>query len=246
MRNLIASTMRSFNALCRGYAAVLLFVMYVSAAIGQDNPSISTAGTFSDKNLSQRTGTSAVAELPDLSKEALVFDQYRTRIHMEADGTGTRETTARIRILADAGVKAMAVLPLTYSASNQQVDIAYVRVRKPDGSVIVTPDYNVQDMPANVSREAPMYSDIHQKHIAVRGLGVGDTLEYEVILRVLKPEVPGQFWLEYSFEKNVIVLDEQLDLDVPADITIIVASSDLQPTIDTASSETVSLGQLES
>lgn len=176
-----------------------------------------------------------VAELPDLSKEALVFDQYRTRIHMESDGTGTRETTARIRILANAGVKAMAILPLTYSASNQQVDIAYVRVRKPDGSVIVTPDYNVQDVPADVSREAPMYSDIHQKHIAVRGLGVGDTLEYQVTLRVLKPEVPGQFWLEYSFEKNVIVLDEQLDLDVPSDKTIIVASSDLQPTIATAS-----------
>ena len=62
-----------------------------------------------------------------------------------------------------------------------------------------------------------MYSDIHQKHVAVRGLGVGDVLEYQVTLRTLKPEVPGQFWFEYTFEKNLIILDEQLDLDVPAD-----------------------------
>ena len=173
--------------------------------------------------------------IADITKEALVFDQFYTRVRMEADGTGARETTARIRILADAGVKAMAVLPFTYSTSFQQVDIAYVRVRKPDGSTVETPDYNVQDMPADASREAPMYSDIHQKHVAVRGLGVGDTLEYQVTLRTLKPEVPGQFWLEYSFEKNVIVLDEQLDVDVPADKTVIVASAETQPTITAAS-----------
>jgi Domain of Unknown Function with PDB structure (DUF3857) len=153
----------------------------------------------------------------NIAQEALVLDQVVTRIRMEPDGTGTRETTARVRILADAGVKAMAVLQFTYTASNQQVDIAYVRVKKPDGTVVVTPDYNTQDMPADVSRLAPMYSDIHQKHVAVKGLGVGDTLEYDVTLRTLKPEVPGQFWLEYSFEKNLIILDEQLDLDLPAD-----------------------------
>jgi hypothetical protein len=223
---LIASTMSSFSFVRRGSAAVLWFVMGVSAVVAQDKPPILTARTSSDR---------AVANLPDLSKEALVFDQCRTRIHMDADGTGTRETTARIRILADAGVKAMAVLPITYSTSNQQVDIAYVRVRKPDGSLVVTPEYNVQDMPADVSREAPLYSDIHQKHVAVRGLGVGDTLEYQVTLRTLKPEVPGQFWLEYSFEKNVVVLDEQLDLDVPAEMSVTVASSDVQPTTTAAS-----------
>ncbi|MGC1462009.1 MAG: DUF3857 and transglutaminase domain-containing protein [Terracidiphilus sp.] len=144
---------------------------------------------------------------------------------------GTRETTARVRILADAGVKQMAVLTFTYTASNQQVDIAYVRVVKPDRSVVVTPAYNIQDLPADVTREAPMYSDIHQKHVAVKGLGVGDTLEYQMTLRTLKPDVPGHFWLEYTFEKDQIVLDEQLDLDVPADKTVTVASSDIQPTV---------------
>jgi Domain of Unknown Function with PDB structure (DUF3857)/Transglutaminase-like superfamily len=166
-----------------------------------------------------------------ISKEALVFDQARTRIRMESDGTGTRETTTSVRILADAGVKAMAVLEFTYTASNQQVDIDYVRVKKPDGTVIVTPDYNTQDMPADVSRLAPMYSDIHEKHVAVKALGVGDILEFQTTLRTLKPEVPGQFWLEYSFEKNLIMLDEQLDLDLPADKAATVASADVQPSV---------------
>ncbi|HLY42608.1 MAG TPA: DUF3857 and transglutaminase domain-containing protein [Terracidiphilus sp.] len=170
----------------------------------------------------------------DYSREALVFDKLATRIRMEADGTGTRQTTAVVRIFADAGVKQMAVLTFTYTASNQQMDIDYVRVRKPDGTVVVTPDYNVQDMPADVTREAPMYSDIHQKHVAVKGLGVGDTLEYQVTQRTLKPEVPGQFWLDYTFEKNLVLLDEEFDLDVPADKTVTVASTDVQPQVTTA------------
>jgi hypothetical protein len=235
MRSLIASPMRSFYAVCRASAVVLLSVAScVPTAIGQNKPSPQIAGNVSNINPSKPTTKASVPNLPDISKEALVFDQYHTRIHMDADGTGTRETTARIRILADVGVKAMAVLLFTYSTSFQQMDIAYVRVQKPDGSVVETPDYNVQDMPAEASREAPMYSDIHQKHVAVRGLGVGDTLEYQVTLRTLKPEVPGQFWLEYSFEKNVIVLDEVLELDVPADKTVNVASAGAQPTIAVA------------
>ncbi len=177
---------------------------------------------------------SSAAKPPDVSKEALVWDKLITSVRMNADGTGTRETTARVRILADSGVKEMAVLTFTYTASNQQVEIGYVRVIKPDGAVVVTPDYNVQDMPADVTRAAPMYSDIHQKHVAVRGLGVGDTLEYHVTLRILKPEVQGHFWLEYSFQKDLIALDEQLDLDLPADKAVTVASADLQPTVTSA------------
>jgi len=179
----------------------------------------------------------ATAEKPtaskpgDFSKEALVFDKMLTRIREEADGTGTRQTTARVRILADAGVKEMAVLTFTYTALNQQVDIGYMRVIKPDGTVVVTPAYNVQDLPADVTRTAPMYSDIHQKHVAVKGLGVGDVLEYQVTVTTIKPEVPGHFWLEYSFEKNLILLDEQLDLDLPSDKFFTVASPDFPPAI---------------
>lgn len=176
----------------------------------------------------------ALVPIADYSKEALIIEKTLTKIREEADGTGYRETTASVRIQSDAGVKEMAVLEFTYTSSNQQVEIGYVRVTKPDGTVVVTPDYNVQDMPADVSREAPMYSDIHQKHVAVKGLGVGDTLEYKETERTLKPEVPGQFWLEYAFSKDLITLDEELDLDVPADKAMTVVSADKQPAITTA------------
>lgn len=176
------------------------------------------------------------AEKPDLSasdfsKEAYTIERLSSRIVMEDDGTGTRETAAEVKILADAGVKAFAVLNFTYTSANEAVEIEYVRVKKPDGSVVKTPDYNIQDMPADVTRTVPLYSDIHEKHVAVKGLGVGDVLEYLVRLRVVKPEVPGHFWHEYSFTKQAITKDEQLDLSVPADKYVKVVCPDFKPEI---------------
>ena len=105
-------------------------------------------------------------------------------------------------------------------------------VRKPDGSVVKTPDYNVQDMPGDVTRSAPLYSDIHEKHIAVKGLAVGDVLEYLVRYRIVKPEIPGQFWYEHSFITDGIVKDEQLEISVPSEKYVKIVSPEFKPEIE--------------
>ena len=152
----------------------------------------------------------------DFSKEAYVIEEVSTRITAEQDGTGTKETSAAIRIVSDAGVKAFAVLSFTYASANEVVEIDYVRVRKPDGTIVKTPDYNIQDMPGEVTRTAPLYSDVHEKHVAVKGLAVGDVLEYSKREHIVKPEVPGQFWTEYTFSKSAIARDERLEISFPA------------------------------
>src|SRR3954447_23648652 len=167
----------------------------------------------------------------DFSKEAYVIEKSYSRIRAEDDGTGTREVTVEVKVLADAGVKAFAVLNFTYTSANEVVDIDYVRVRKPDGSVVKTPDYNIQDMPGEVTRIAPLYSDIHEKHVAVKGLGVGDVLEHLVRYRVIKPEVPGQFWNEYSFFKEAIAKDERFEISFPSTKYVKVVSPEFKPEI---------------
>jgi tetratricopeptide (TPR) repeat protein/transglutaminase-like putative cysteine protease len=167
----------------------------------------------------------------DFSKEAYVIDKLHTRITEEADGSGAREVTAAAKILSEAGVKAFAVLSFTYSSANEVVDVDYVRVRKPDGVVVKTPDYNIQDMPAQVTRSAPLYSDVHEKHVAVKGLGVGDELEYLVRFRVVKPQVPGQFWYEHSFSNEAIIQNEELEISTPAGKYIKIVSPDFKPEI---------------
>lgn len=197
------------------FAVIFLTPILLSAALAQEKVNEKPAPTPAQ----------------DFSKEAYTIDRHFTRISVENDGTNTRETTAEVKMLAEAGVKAFAVLNFTYTSANEVVDVDYVRVRKPDGTVVKTPDYNIQDMPGEVTRTAPLYSDIHEKHVAVKGLAVGDVLEYLIRYRVMKPEVPGHFWYEYSFTKKSIMKDERLEISVPREKYVKVVSPEFKPEI---------------
>ena len=85
-------------------------------------------------------------------------------------------------------------------------------------------------MTSEVSREAPMYSDLREKHVPVKGLEPGDTLEYSVRWQIERPLATGQFWIGYQFIKGAIVLDEQLEINVPREREVRLKSQTIQPT----------------
>ncbi len=157
------------------------------------------------------------ADKNDYSQEAFVIEQVRSRLRFESDGTGRKETVARVRVQSEAGVEQRGQVVIGYNSANERVEIPYVRVLKKDGSVVTAPADSVQDLSAPVAREAPVYTDYRQKHITVLGLRPGEILEYDMATVIHTPLAPGQFWSEYDFDKNNIVLDEQLEVDVPSD-----------------------------
>ena len=143
-----------------------------------------------------------------------------SRYRFESDGTGRKETIARIRVQSEAGVQQWGQLLEGYNSANERVEIPYVRVLKEDGSVVKASDSDVQDLTAPVEREAPVYTDYRQKHITVPGLRPGEVLEYDMVTVIHTPLAAGQFWTEYEFDKTNIDLDETVDVDIPANRTI--------------------------
>jgi hypothetical protein len=168
---------------------------------------------------------------PDYSKEAIVMEQSSDKFIFQNDGTLARELSQRVRVQSDAGVQQFGLLKFSYQSSSESLVVDYVRVRMPDGSVVLTPAENFQDMPADVTRAAPFYSDIQEKHVAVKGLGPGDLLEYQVHWQRHKPLDPGQFWLEYDFAHDGIVLAEEVQVSVPRDRALKMKSLVLKPTV---------------
>lgn len=136
------------------------------------------------------------------SQEAAVIEKMSTKIVVENDGNFTREQTSRVRIQTDGGVKQWGLLSFPFESATQTVEIDHVRVRKLDGSSISTPPDNVQDLDAEITRSAPFYSDLREKHVAVKGLGKGDVLEYAAHRHTTKPLIPGQFWFHYNFQRD--------------------------------------------
>jgi tetratricopeptide (TPR) repeat protein len=153
----------------------------------------------------------------DYSQEAFVVERYRTTLRFESDGTGRKETVTRIRVQSEAGVQQWGQLQIGYNSANERVEIAYVRVVKANGSIVKAGDDAVQDLSTPVEREAPVYTDFRQKHVTVPGLRPGEVLEYDIVTVIHTPLAPGQFWTDYDFDKTNIMLDEELDIDVPAD-----------------------------
>jgi tetratricopeptide (TPR) repeat protein/transglutaminase-like putative cysteine protease len=157
---------------------------------------------------------------PDYSQEPFVVELLETHARFENDGTGRVETSARIRVQNDTGVRALNELVFAYNSAAERMDIPYVRVRRADGSTTAAPPETIQDLAAQAVRDAPLYSDAREKHINVPALHPGEILEYELVEVIREPLVAGQFWYEHDFEKSAVTLGEKLELDLPAARTV--------------------------
>lgn len=188
--------------------------------------------SLSSPSLSQQSATAPTTK-PDYSQEAAIIEDMTTKLVFQDSGNFTRQQNSTVRILSDTGVKDWGLLSLPYQSATQTVEVDYVRVRKPDGTTVLTPPDNVQDLDSEITRAAPFYSDLREKHIAVKGLGKGDSLEYAVRWQSTKPLVPGQFWFEYNFHREGIVLSERLEIQVPSSRAVKVKG----PRTQTVSSE---------
>ena len=165
----------------------------------------------------EKPAQKAADKSPDYSQEGYVIEKFYTKYHFENDGTGTRELYARIRVQSEAGVEQWGEVVLGYNSANERLEIPYVRVIKADGSTVAAQPDAIQDLSIPLEKDAPVYTDYRQKHVTVPGLRPGETLEYDVVTVTFKPLAANQFWMEHDFIKNQIVLDEQLQVDVPKD-----------------------------
>jgi len=122
-------------------------------------------------------------------------------------------------VQSEADLQNWGQLHFGYNSANEQLEIGYVRVIKPDGSVVKADDKDVQDL-APTQRFALLYTDDREKHVTVPSLRPGDVLECETVTTIHHPLAPGQFWTQHEFNQSTIVLDEELDIDVPSNRVI--------------------------
>jgi len=187
--------------------AAILFCSFALPAQQQSTPLPAPA----EPNSSAEKSSS-----PDYSQEPFVIESYVTAARFENDGTGERDLKVRIRVQSDAGVQQLGELVFGYNSANEQMDVRGVRVRKPDGTEVNAAADAVKEMTAPVARDAPVYTDYKEKHITVPALHTGDTLEYEIITRLVTALAANEFWYDHSFMEGAIVLDERLEINVPA------------------------------
>ena len=198
----------------------LLLCTLTLGSLGQNPPNLRSSQVFS-----------AQPAAPSYSGEALVVEKAETLYRYEADGTGEKDIHEKLRLESEAGARQSSVLSLAIASATESPQIESVVVYHPDGSTTETPASDAMTMPAPVTQVAPLYSDLKQLQIPVRGLRAGDVLDYRVRIQRKNPEAPSQFWDNYFFEPNAVTLSETLSLDVPAGKYVQVWSPNRKPEI---------------
>jgi tetratricopeptide (TPR) repeat protein len=150
--------------------------------------------------------------------EALIWQKLDTTIRVHADGTGEKIMHVVVKLQSEGAAREFSVLSVSYAAAYETGTIDYVRVHKPDGSTVETPTADSIEMPAAVTREAPLYSDLKEKQLPVRSIASGDVLDYQFTTVRTKAEAPGQSWgAEHFMVEAGVMLSQTLTLEVPAD-----------------------------
>jgi len=161
------------------------------------------------------TSASLQAQAPP-AQAAFTFERMHTKVRFENDGSGRREQTLWIKVLDEQAVRQFGEFAFGYQSESEDLALSEVAVQKPDGTIVSTPPSSVQDL-SGVPQGMPIYLDVRRKVASIAALRPGDVLRVTGVWTVKKPIAPGQFWFEHSFDDNDAVLDEQLEIDVPAD-----------------------------
>jgi hypothetical protein len=166
---------------------------------------------------------------PDYSKEAAIIQNMATKVAFSEDGSREWQLTVSVRLQTESGVRQFGVLSFPYRSENETINIDYMRVRKSDGSIVETPGSSVLDVTTEVAKIAPTYSDLHEKQIPVKALGVGDILEYSIRSSQKNIEMPGQFYYDQTFFNDSVILNQTLEISVPKQKYLQVFSPKLHP-----------------
>src|ERR1700678_667148 len=166
------------------------------------------------------------APAADYSHEPFIVEKYYLAARFENDGTGERTLSSRIKVQSDAGVQRLGELVFGYNSASEKIDVNFLRVLKPDGTTVAANKDAIKEMTAAAERDAPEYTDYKEVHVTVPAVHRGDIVEYEVSTRIVTAMAPNQFWFEQNFLDRAIVLDEELEVNVPEGRALRIQSAD--------------------
>jgi tetratricopeptide (TPR) repeat protein len=152
---------------------------------------------------------------PDFSQEAAVIEELITTARFENDGSSQQTVREKVKVQNQAGLKQFGIITFNFIVG-QEFHIDTVEVHKPDDTIVKTGAENVQEVTPEISRVAPMYSDLHQKQVTVPGLALGDELVFQYTSKQTAL-VANHFWFQHTFTRDAIVLAESVELNLPKD-----------------------------
>ncbi|HEX2250872.1 MAG TPA: DUF3857 and transglutaminase domain-containing protein, partial [Gemmatimonadales bacterium] len=137
-------------------------------------------------------------------------------VRYEADGTGSSTYRQVSQILAAEAVEEYAEHEFSYAPGRQRLTVNWIRVVRPDGSVISDTPGQVQDADVPASLTDPVYNDLKVRRYSLRGVGPGTIVDWSYTIDELKPVLPGDFSTSWSVHTGRFTRRSRFLVDLPA------------------------------
>ncbi len=155
------------------------------------------------------------AALPEKVENPAQIELLETHYRFETNGDSRKEVHTRVHINNELGVQQFARLNFDYNRSFESIEIPLVHITHPSGGTADILPSAITDNPDPAVVNAPAYQDVRVKSVRILGLEPGDNLEYRVITTTTHHPLAPDFWLDHSFDRSGVVLEQDYELDLP-------------------------------
>jgi hypothetical protein len=147
-----------------------------------------------------------------------IFDDGVLRL--EADGRGTKTYRSVVQILTQAAAEGYHEHSFSFDPARQNLTINWMRVVRPDGTVISAEPTITQEADVPASMVNPIYSSRRVIRASLSGVAPGTLVDYSYTTEELDPHHPGDFFLGWSVTTGLLVRRSRLIVDVPETVEL--------------------------
>ncbi len=193
----------------------LALITVLAGTVRAQAPLITPAG---DPSVSSDTIYRLAVKAADYPDEAYVYLLDDGVVRYEADGRGTRTYRQVVQILKQEAAEDFAEFQFSYSAGREKLQINWMRVLKPDGTVVTAAPAQEQESDAPVTLASPMYSDLRRHRVTLGGVGPGMLVDWSYTVETLKPAMPGDFSTSWRVNAGRLTRRSRFIVDLPGSL----------------------------
>ena len=192
-----------------------VLALAVASTLRAQAPAITPAG---DPSVNSDTIYRLAVNPTDYPDESYVYLLDDGVVRFEADGRGTRTYRQVVQVLKQEAAEDFAEYEFSYNKNREKLTVNWIRVLKPDGTVISAAPTQESETDAPVTLESPMYSDLRIKRLTMAGVGPGTLVDWSYTIETVTPVMPGSFETSWRVNTGRLTRRSRFVVDVPESV----------------------------
>lgn len=148
-------------------------------------------------------------------------------VRFEADGRSVRTFRQVAQILRPEATEGYQEFTFSYAPGHEKMTVNWIRVVKPDGTVISPAPTHEQESDVPASEGNPVYTDRRVQRYSISGVAPGTIVDWSYTTEELKPFLPGDFLQYWGVTTGAPVMRSRFLVDAPATLKMRIRETNL-------------------